>query len=45
VIVSFPHKRDTRLDRSFLMWVLVGLVAASVAAAVVAGALVLAMQG
>ncbi|MGE4249867.1 MAG: hypothetical protein AB7F09_10770 [Parvibaculaceae bacterium] len=44
--MPLSHKRDcSRIDRSFLIWTLVGLIAASMAAAVVAGALVLAMMG
>jgi hypothetical protein len=43
--VPFPHKRDARINRYFLMWTIIGLVAASIAAAIVAGALMLAMTG
>jgi hypothetical protein len=43
--MSLPHKHESRIDRAFLIWTLVGLIAASVAAAVVAGALALALTG
>jgi hypothetical protein len=39
--VRLPHKHHTRFDRSFLMWTAIGLIAASIAAAVIAGAVML----
>lgn len=40
-----PHKHDTRIDRSFVMWTFIGLIAASIAAALIAGAVALVMTG